>query len=110
MLTSASVTRKDQTVTEIVNVQVHDDTAEATLGLWGTLALSPLSVAINANNTNSDVAPARQGWKVGETILLIQAPGWKIGSTVRISSTPAQNRGANVIDISQTDRGIHRGR
>lgn len=77
--------RKDGSTTENVNLQVQDDTAEATLGLWGTAALSPCATASEdelALSTNPDAISAKQGWKPGETILLLEAPGWKLGRTV----------------------------
>jgi len=78
-----TVTRKDESVTENINLQVQDDTADATLGLWGTNASSPLNRALSdENSTNSEAVRARQGWKVGETVLLLQATGCKLGRTV----------------------------
>lgn len=69
-------------MTENVNLHVHDDTAEAVLGLWGKSAISPAaSPNDDPTSTNPGVKVAR-GWKPGETVLLIQAPGWKIGRTV----------------------------
>ncbi|KAF2209754.1 hypothetical protein CERZMDRAFT_46572 [Cercospora zeae-maydis SCOH1-5] len=70
------VTRRDSSVTENINVQVHDDTGEATLGLWGTTASSPLAS------------------QPGETVLLLQAPGWKIGRNTYLSLTSA-----TIIDV-----------
>lgn len=68
-----------------LNVHVQDDTAEATLGLWGTSALSPLNLGSSTDNKfNPDAAMSKEGWKAGETILLIQAPGWKIGRSVTV--------------------------
>ena len=80
------VTRKDETTTENVNLQVQDDTSDATLGLWGTSATSPFGVSSQdeAMITNTEAVIAKQGWKAGETVLLIQAPGWKIGRSVRM--------------------------
>ncbi|KAK5131070.1 hypothetical protein LTR08_001356 [Meristemomyces frigidus] len=73
------VTRKDESVTESINLKVHDDTAEATLGLWGTTASSPLSRHA-ANETNPEAAQTRRGWTIGETVLLLQGPNFKTGS------------------------------
>ena len=83
-LTRKSVTRKDDSSTENVNLQVQDNTADATLGLWGTSALSPFGIAPHADDKTRIPEPAttKQGWKAGETVLLIQSPGWKIGRTV----------------------------
>ncbi|CAK4032066.1 Hypothetical predicted protein [Lecanosticta acicola] len=81
------VTRKDESVTENVNLQVHDDTAEATLGLWGTLASSPFSTEHSADKSSEDGPVARQGWRPGETVLLLQGPGWKFGRTTYLSFT-----------------------
>lgn len=69
-----------------MNLQVQDDTAEATFGLWGTSASSPINVTTAADNlaTTPEITVATQGWKPGETILLIQAPGWKIGRNVSV--------------------------
>ena len=79
-----AVTRKDGSTVENVIVHVQDDTAEATFGLWGTSAVSPLNTGFSDETyTNPDAAMTREGWKAGETILLIQAPGWKIGRSVR---------------------------
>lgn len=86
ILTCAAVTRKDGSSTENVNLQIHDDTAEATLGLWGTAALSPFGTVSHSdsNTNNPEVATFKQGWKAGETVLLIQAPGWTIGRNVSL--------------------------
>nr|OQO23654.1 hypothetical protein B0A51_11339 [Rachicladosporium sp. CCFEE 5018] len=82
------VERKDTSVVENMNVVVHDDTAEAALGLWGTVCCSPgttLSaaptegVAAETLSTNPDAAKAAEPWKPGETVLLLQAPGSKLG-------------------------------
>lgn len=79
------VTRKDESVTENVNLQVHDDTGEVTLGLWGTSASSPYGgQVVDLSNPGTNVA--RASWKPGETVLLIQAPGWKIGRTVSLNN------------------------
>lgn len=78
-----AVTRKDESVTENVSLQVQDDTAQATLSLWGSSANSPFGRLLNETSINSDVVMTQQGWKAGETILLIQSPGWKIGTNVR---------------------------
>ena len=79
-----AVTRKDGSTVENVSVHVQDDTAEATLGLWGLSAFSPLNTGFSdETSTNPDSSLTREGWKAGETILLIQAPGWKIGRSVR---------------------------
>ncbi|KAK5124695.1 hypothetical protein LTR85_001408 [Meristemomyces frigidus] len=89
------ITRKDDSVTENINLQVQDDTAEATLGLWGTTASSPLNrSAVDETTTNPEAAQARQGWKAGETVLLIQGPGCKSGRTAYLSMTSA-----TIVDI-----------
>lgn len=70
-------------MTENINLQVQDDTAEATLGLWGTAASSPLNRSSSDEPTvNPEAAQSRQGWKAGETVLLLQGPGCKIGRNV----------------------------
>lgn len=76
--------RKDESTVENVNVHVHDDTAEATLGLWGTSALTPSGLGSLDNSANPDAATIKDCWKAGETVLLLQAPGWKIGRSVGI--------------------------
>ena len=86
----STVTRKDGNTVENVELQVHDDTAEATLGLWGTAALSPFGIgsSLTANETtNPEATTSKQGWKPGETVLLLQAPAWKIGR--RVSPLPS---------------------
>ncbi|KAK1084900.1 hypothetical protein LTR48_005026, partial [Friedmanniomyces endolithicus] len=72
------VTRKDETVTENVNLTVQDDTAEAILGLWGSTTASPLGRPVSENNTNPEAIVARESWKPGETVLLLQGPGCKL--------------------------------
>ncbi|KAK4546884.1 hypothetical protein LTR36_001616 [Oleoguttula mirabilis] len=82
------ITRKDDSVTENINLQVQDDTAEATLGLWGTSASSPLNrSSVDETTTNPEAAQARPGWKAGETVLLMQGPGCKIGRNTYLSFT-----------------------
>ena len=70
---------------ENVNLQVQDDTADATLGLWGTSAATPFGLPFSndANPTDPEAVLARQPWKPGETVLLLQGPGWKLGRSVR---------------------------
>lgn len=86
ILTCDAVIRKDGSSTENVNLQVHDDTAEATLGLWGTAAISPFGTVSHSdsNTNNPEAATFKQGWKAGETVLLIQAPGWTIRRNVSL--------------------------
>ncbi|KAF2838088.1 hypothetical protein M501DRAFT_992963 [Patellaria atrata CBS 101060] len=60
---------KKGTTLELVNVIVFDDTAEATLTLWGS--------AVNS------VSP----WQVSSTVLLISNPGWRIERRAWISLT-----------------------
>jgi len=68
---------------ENINLHVHDDTAEGTLGLWGTAASSPIGRSANDEPTaNENSLTIRAGWRAGETVLLLQAPGWKIGRNV----------------------------
>ncbi|KAK3715967.1 hypothetical protein LTR37_006697 [Vermiconidia calcicola] len=92
-------TRKDNSVVENINLQVHDDTAEATLGLWGTSALSPLGTVSDAdlNGMNAEAVVAKQPWKAGETVLLLQAPGWKIGRSTYLSLTTS-----SIVDVDPT--------
>jgi hypothetical protein len=85
---SIQVERKDSTSTDNMNVQVHDDTAGATLGLWGTSALSPGGVIEADGAESADGDPVRgnkAAWKPGETVLLLEAPGWKIGRGTYLS-------------------------
>ena len=80
-----------------MNVQVHDDTAGATLGLWGTPALSPAGAVMEADEaepTNDSPAKGKAPWKAGETVLLLEAPGWKIGRGTYLSLSTA-----TVVDI-----------
>ncbi|WPH02560.1 Hypothetical protein R9X50_00542500 [Acrodontium crateriforme] len=74
------VTRKDESMVENVNVQIHDDSTEATLGLWGTVASSPFQQSGGIASTDG-LAPTLKGWKTGETVLLLQ------GARCRISRT-----------------------
>lgn len=76
--------RKDNTFVENVNLRVHDDTAEATLGLWGTCTASPFGGASRqvSEDGDAETVTSNRGWVPGETVLLIQAPGWKIGRDV----------------------------
>lgn len=75
-----AVTRKDGSKTHNINLEVHDNTAVATLGLWGTAASSPLARIGEGDDGDGDVAPARRAWLPGETVLLLQNPGWKTGA------------------------------
>lgn len=70
-----------------MNVQVHDDTAGATLGHWGTSALSPAGGVVEAEETEKadEAVKGRAPWKAGETVLLLEAPGWKIGRGTYLS-------------------------
>jgi hypothetical protein len=62
---------------------MQDDTAEATLGLWGTSTLTPLHTSTVVENlAEEDTIEMTEGWKSGETVLLLQAPDWKIGRSV----------------------------
>ncbi|SMQ45768.1 unnamed protein product [Zymoseptoria tritici ST99CH_3D7] len=80
------ITRKDESTTDNMNLQVHDDTAEATLGLWGT---SSLTTHGNQSKSTDVVDPtmSTQKWRAGETVLLIQSPGWKFGRSTYLSFT-----------------------
>lgn len=81
-----TVIRKDESTVENVELQVHDDTAEATLGLWGIAALSPFATNTTAT-TNPEAAVSRQSWKPGETVILLQSPSCKIARRVRRPSS-----------------------
>lgn len=78
------MTRKEGGVTENLNVHVHDDTAEATIGLWGTLSSSPLATTHDFADSGVTPSPG-ESWKPGETVLLLQSPGWKFGHTVSLT-------------------------
>ncbi|KAK0947289.1 hypothetical protein LTR29_001244 [Friedmanniomyces endolithicus] len=88
------VTRKDETVTENINLTVQDNTAEAILGLWGSTAASPLGRPVSENNTNPEAIAAREGWKSGETVLLLQGPGCKLNRSTYLTLTSA-----TIIDV-----------
>ncbi|KAK3068632.1 hypothetical protein LTR53_013649 [Teratosphaeriaceae sp. CCFEE 6253] len=81
------ITRKDESLVDTINLHIQDDTAEATLGLWGTASASPLDRTTAENTTNPEAVLARQAWKAGETILLIQSPGWKLGRSTYLNIT-----------------------
>ena len=89
--------RKDNSTTENVNLRVHDDTAEATLGLWGTCAFSPFGGPFKqaAGDADADSSTSSRGWFPGETVLLIQAPGWKIDRSTYLNIT-----GATIVDVN----------
>lgn len=77
------VARKDGSTVENVNVHVQDDTAEATLGFWGTSTSTPAHTStIFEINTDVEATVSNEGWKAGETVLLLQSPGCKIGHSV----------------------------
>jgi hypothetical protein len=86
-----AVTRKDESTVDNVNLQVHDDTGEATLGLWGTSSLSPFGVShgMDTGNEDQNEPSIKQPWKPGETVLLLQGPAWKISRTTYLSLTSA---------------------
>jgi hypothetical protein len=63
------VTNKKGTVNELINVGIFDDTAEASLTLWGSSIFS--------------AAP----WKPSITVLLLSNPGWRIDRRAWISLT-----------------------
>ncbi|KAK0258735.1 hypothetical protein B0A54_15304 [Friedmanniomyces endolithicus] len=88
------LTRKDETVTENVNLTVQDDTAEAILGLWGSTTASPLGRPVSENNTNPEAIVARESWKPGETVLLLQGPGCKLNRSTYLTLTSA-----TIIDV-----------
>lgn len=81
--------RKDGSFTENINIQVHDDTAGATFGLWGTPALSPTGGHLGSETADTTDGPTKSStpWKPGETVLLLEAPGWKIGRGTYLSLT-----------------------
>ena len=79
--------QKDGSSIENIDVQVHDDTAGATLALWGTSALSPVGGVVEAEDSTSikGVVRGKAPWTAGETVLLLEAPGWKIGGATGFS-------------------------
>ncbi|RMZ35067.1 hypothetical protein D0859_00805 [Hortaea werneckii] len=84
------ITRKDNSMTESISIQIHDDTAHAILGLWGTNTNSPLRQASkDANTSNPEAIRSREGWKAGETILLLQSASCKPGRTPYLSLSSA---------------------
>ncbi|KAM0720908.1 hypothetical protein Q7P37_003193 [Cladosporium fusiforme] len=83
------VERKDGSSTENINIQVHDDTAGATFGLWGTPALSPTGDFVDGDSNTSTVEETRDRtpWKAGKTILLLESPGSRIGRGTYLNLT-----------------------
>ncbi|TID19035.1 hypothetical protein E6O75_ATG06156 [Venturia nashicola] len=63
------ITNKKGVANELVNINIFDDTAEATLTLWGPSALSAST------------------WEPSKTILFISSPGWRIDRRTYISLT-----------------------
>ncbi|KAE9988033.1 hypothetical protein EG327_003557 [Venturia inaequalis] len=63
------ITNKKGVANELVNINIFDDTAEATLTLWGPSALSACT------------------WEPSKTILFISSPGWRIDRRTYISLT-----------------------
>ena len=61
------MTNKKGTISELTNIGVFDDTAEASLTLWGSGTASAAS------------------WQPSHTVLLITNPGWKIDKKAWIS-------------------------
>jgi len=64
-----AVTSKRGEANDVVKVIVFDDTGEATLSLWRSMADSA------------------QNWTAGHTILLITNPGWRIDKCIWLSVT-----------------------
>lgn len=79
-----------------MNIQVHDDTAGATLGLWGTPALSPTGGPgpQEAHNLTNGAKKSMAPWKAGETVLLLESPGCKLGRGTYLNLTTA-----TVVDV-----------
>jgi hypothetical protein len=63
------VTNKKGVTSELVNINIFDDTSEATLTLWGASTLSTST------------------WEPSNTILFISSPGWRIDRRTYISLT-----------------------
>jgi hypothetical protein len=84
ILMKRSVTRKDNSIVDNINVHLHDDTAEVTLSLWGTSASSPLGQAVEDSSATSDniTSLAKPPWRPGETILLLQNPTLRLNRSV----------------------------
>lgn len=85
----SKVERKDGSSTENINIQVHDDTAGAILGLWATPALSPTGDPIDGSSPfdTSESAKDRAPWRAGKTVLLLESPGWKFGRGTYLTLT-----------------------
>lgn len=85
----SQVERKDGSSTENINIQVHDDTAGATFGLWGTPALSPTGDFVDGDSNTSTVEETRDRtpWKAGKTVLLLESPGSRIGRGTYLNLT-----------------------
>jgi hypothetical protein len=64
-----TVNTKKGDTSDVVKVMVFDDTGEATLSLWRSMADSA------------------QSWTAGHTILLITCPGWRIDKKIWLSVT-----------------------
>ena len=77
-------------------MQVYDDSAEATLGLWGALSHSPSgSFPAGVVQTDDGAASNKSSpWKPGETVLLLQSPGWKLSRTTYLNFTSS-----TIVDI-----------
>jgi len=82
------VNRNDGGATESIKVLLHDDSATAILGLWGTAARSVLGKRTSASSrtTNPDSSSLEQGWRTEETVLLLEAPGIRLSPTVSCKS------------------------
>jgi hypothetical protein len=64
-----TVSNKRQVSSEVINVNIFDDTSDATLSLWNTAVASAST------------------WKPSSTILLITNPGWRIDRRAYINLT-----------------------
>jgi hypothetical protein len=63
------VTDKKGNARELVNVLLFDDTADASLSLWGSMVASAIP------------------WKASQTVLLLSRPGWRIDRKAWLSIT-----------------------
>lgn len=69
MVDESLVTSKKGGVSECVNINIFDDTADASLTLWG------------------DATASATPWKPSQTVLLLTNPGWRIDRRAWISLT-----------------------
>ncbi|KAF2725848.1 hypothetical protein K431DRAFT_259573 [Polychaeton citri CBS 116435] len=76
-----TLTRQDGTKTSSVMVRVHDDTANATLGLYGTSSMSPFALNEPFNDADRPFEgdTSSHPWRPDQTVLMLQSSGWSLG-------------------------------